>query len=523
MSNYLFDLIAKSFNLIDTVQPFVLSVFEPLPESTLDWEPSIFNAEEIELETTSQPDNFTFDISPTTNLQISEDLTNLLLTNLTPIPVQSSQQLPKSTPDFAQKPDLESSFNSSFSESDVKRERGTLNREQGTWDVDLNPNPNLQFIEDGVLEPQMGTDKLLLTSNTSNPIFKQRQLTPTFLPQQSIEINSLSLSLQSPLTSDLQIYSTENQTESGMFSFANQEKTFLQPNLNTTILTTAIAKENNAPISKLIDEKSAELTTQLLNNQSVENSRAVSLHPLPKVSYLKQSLPQIQAETSTILSIPSLLQQEKSATENLHKQPTEINPVFTHSQLSQVESSEAFPPQLQSKPTAMSTTGFSTRRWANANAPATTQVLPLKPALAVETNTPASTTIQPQEQPIAELLSTPALQTENILTLQILSSQIIEQPTAMSTAGFSTRRYTNAYAPAISQELPLKPIIPVETNTTASTAIQPQEQPVTESPQKRTLQTANISTSQILSSQIIQQPKAIAPTTAQVLPLIPAL
>ncbi|MCC5605190.1 hypothetical protein [Nostoc favosum] len=116
MSNYLFDLIAKSFNLIDTVQPLVLSVFEPLPEANLDWEPSI-TTESTELETTSEPEKFTFDTvqllekrSLATNLQISEEITNPFLTNFSSTPVQASQHI-------AYKPDLELSSNWPFSES----------------------------------------------------------------------------------------------------------------------------------------------------------------------------------------------------------------------------------------------------------------------------------------------------------------------------------------------------------------------------------------------------------------------
>ncbi|MHC5831244.1 MAG: hypothetical protein ACYT04_88595, partial [Nostoc sp.] len=68
---------------------------------------------------------------------------------------------------------------------------------------------------------------------------------------------------------------------------------------------------------------------------------------------------QVQAEISTILSIPSVLQQEKFATENLHKQFTEINQVSTHFVSPHVESFELSPSQLQSEATAMSTTGFA--------------------------------------------------------------------------------------------------------------------------------------------------------------------
>ncbi|MBH8578147.1 hypothetical protein I8752_35425 [Nostocaceae cyanobacterium CENA369] len=663
MRNYLFDLIAKSFNLIDTVQPLVLSVFEPLPESTLGWELPI-TTESTELEITPQAEEFPgFEIvqplewqSSATNLQISEEVTNPLLTNLTSTPVQSSQEIPKSTSNFSPKPDLELSSNWSFPESvltqiSTDNQQLTSNTEQKTSTIPpifasaqlLNNQPN-QISPIVSYLPPSNIDNLLLISNAeeetrpnsltstpaqflqkqsnninpvvsfiqppntinykpfltqpfleserpstpvnqivpnantdvpqtktslsnrfisvqtrelntflSNSISKQKQLTPNFLPQQPISINHrLGLYLQLPIKSDLQIIFNENTTKPVILAFAPQENTFLQPNLNTAILMNAIAKPKNAPVSKLVVEKSGGLTTQSLNNQLIEISQTVSLHPLAKVLYLKQSLPQIQAETSTILSIPSFLQQGKSTTENLHKQPTEINSVFTHSQLTSVENSEAFPLQLQSQAKAISSLPFgndfverSTTRSLLpqsskvnfANAPTATQVLPLIPALAAQTSNLTSTVIQPQEQLVSELPQKPTLQTENISTSEILLSQIIEQPTAIAP--------TTQLSPLISA-------LGGETSTLTSTAIQTQEQPVAELTQKRwlhqrqerTLQTANIPSSEILSSQNIEQPTAIpslqeptrsllpqsgkvnfanAPTTTQVLPLIPAL
>ncbi|MEH2072492.1 MAG: hypothetical protein V7K47_30805, partial [Nostoc sp.] len=626
MSNYLFDLIAKSFNLIDTVQPLVLSVFEPLPEANLDWE-QLITIESTELETTSQTDRFSNPEileslewrSPTTNLQISEEITNPFLTNLSSTPVQSSQQILKSISNLVRKSDLELSSNRSFSESvltqistenqqlasnieqkksitlptfipvlsgkqptkinpvvsfvqsanidnrqlasnteqkptttpltfapvfpdkqptkinpvvsfvesvNINNQQLALNTEQKptttpltfapvlsekqpntinlepfhaqpfleskTFSTNLNqilPHPNTQILK-SVFLPQTKTflsNRLISVQNTesntslSNPISKQRQLTPKFLLQQPIEINHLDLSLQIPFN--------ENSTKSVIFPFAPQEKTFSQPNLNTTIFRTAIAKENNARISNLVAEKSGELTTQFLNKQSLEISRIVSLHHLPKVLNFK--------ETSTILSIPNVIQQGKSTTENLHKQSRDINPVFTHSQLPLVESSEAFPSQLQSELTVIPLVSF-------ANAPTITKLSPLTPALAVETNTPTFSAFQPQEQLITESSQKRLLQIGNISSSKILSSQIVEQPTAILLVSF-------ANTSAITQESPLTPVLAVETITPISTTIQPQQQLTNEFPQNQTLQTPNILNSEILSSQIVEQPTAIPP------------
>ncbi|MEH1951248.1 MAG: hypothetical protein V7K77_30495 [Nostoc sp.] len=629
MSNYLYQLVAKSFNLIDTIQPFVLSVFEPLPESTLDWEPSM-TTEETELETTSEAEKFpNFESvqslesrSPTTNLQIFEEITNPLSTNLTSTPVHSSRQIPELTPDLAEEPDFELSLGEPFPESVLSQITTdnlllTPNTELETnnpppitaptrlahkqlTDIDsvvssdfsryvenlsLNLSPcrretlnfppsrfgkgarglgqSLAFPHDlncqvvsSVQSPELRSRKQFVTqpfsesemisrnpidrqsqpkpkslpqqpieinplalslqslSNTSllNPIDRQSQPKPKSLPQQPIEINPLALSLQSPLKPDLQIYFDENLT----VPFVPQEKTFLQPSLNTTIFRTAIAKGNNAPVSRLVVEKLGELTTQSFNNQLIEINRVASLytslsdfshymdkstrnlipeqasllengenlkplelqkrglesekferrfpaiaepmlraskafqersfaepvksHTSPQVQHLPQSPTQVQTETSTILSIPSVLQQEKFAIENLHKQPTEINQVFTRSLSPQVEIFELYPVQLQSEATAMSTTDF-------ANASDIAQVLPLTPALAVETITPTSNTvIQLQEQLVNELpqqqplqitgnISSPPVQ--KLFGSEILSSQILEEPTAMSTTGFA--------------------------------------------------------------------------------------
>ncbi|WDD37028.1 hypothetical protein PQG02_35050 (plasmid) [Nostoc sp. UHCC 0926] len=120
---------------------------------------------------------------------------------------------------------------------------------------------------------------LTTESNTSlsNPIDHQSQPQPKSLPQQPIEINRLALSLQSPLKPDLQIYFDENLT----VPFVPQEKIFSQPSLNTTIFRTAIAKENNTPISRLVVEKLGELTTQSFNNQPIEINRVASLYTSP--------------------------------------------------------------------------------------------------------------------------------------------------------------------------------------------------------------------------------------------------
>ncbi|MEH2273105.1 MAG: hypothetical protein V7K68_32565 [Nostoc sp.] len=634
MSNYLYQLVAKSFNLIDTIQPLVvLSVFEPLSESTLDWEPSM-TTEETELETTSEAEKFSnFESvqslesrSPATTGQIFEEITNPLSTNLTSTPVQFSRQIPELTPNLAEEPNFELSLGEPFPESVLSQITTdnlllTPNTELETnnpppitaptrlahkqlTDIDsvvfsvqspelrsrkqfltqpfsesemispatnqvasspnsdlfkpspvaetkpslssrvvsvltteantslLNPidhqiQPQTKSLSEQLIEFNRLTLSLQSLSNTylSNPIDHQSQPQPKSLSEQPIDINRLVLSLQSLLKPDLQIYFDENLT----VPFVTQEKIFSQPSLNTTIFRTAIAKENNTPISRLVVEKLGELTTQSFNNQSIEINRVASLytspsdfshymdkstrnlipnqafllgngenlkplelqkrglesekfgrrfpamaepmlgaskafqersfaepvksHTSPQVQHLPQSPTQVQTETSTILSIPSVLQQEKFATENLHKQPTEINQVFTHSLSPQLESFELSPVQLQSEATAMSTTDF-------ANASDIAQVLPLTPALAVETITPTSNTvIQLQEQLVNELpqqqplqitgnISSPPVQ--KLISSEILSSQILEEPTAMSTTGFA-----NAQSPDLLQAIAL--------------------------------------------------------------------
>ncbi|MEH1950596.1 MAG: hypothetical protein V7K77_27100, partial [Nostoc sp.] len=629
MSNYLFHLVAKSFNLIDTVQPLVLSVFEPLPESTLDWEPSI-TTESTELETTSEAENFpNFDIvqllekrSPATIGQISEEITNPLLTNLTLTPVQSSQPILKSIPNFTQKPDLELSSNWPFldsvltqistdnqqltsnpeqkksstpptfapaqlsqkqaskinsvvssiqpSNSEQKTSTTTLNLVPGqlsekqltkinpvvssvqplnivNWERlitqrsveserlspttnQIVPNPNTELLK-SALVPQTKTslsNHLVSVYNTesntslSNPIFEQRQIPLKSIPQQLFTINRLGLSLQSPLKSDLQTYFTENPTKPVMFSFTTQEKTFSLQNLNPTISRTAIAKENNTPVSKLVDNKLGEITTQSLKNQSIEINQEVSPNLFPKVLSLKQSLPKIQAEASTILSIPSVLQQGKSATENLHKQPTEINPVFIHSQLLQVESSEDFLPQLQSESTAMSTMVNSWKGYTNVYAPAISQVLPLTPMLAVETSTPASSSvIQHQKKAVTELSSTQLLQRGGNVSSTQVQKLISLQPSIPEKAVDS--------APVANQILPtnqksLTPGLTLETSTPSfSPVIQHQKQSASELVQQQlpqiignenvlSLQVKKLINPQLDSSQFLEEPVAMSTT-----------
>ncbi|MEH1781841.1 MAG: hypothetical protein V7L26_22570 [Nostoc sp.] len=637
MSNYLFHLVAKSFNLIDTVQPLVLSVFEPLPEPTLDWESSTFTTESTELETTSEAEKFSnFDIvqllakrclrraslTPATIGQISEEITNPLLANLTSTPVQSSQPILKSIPNLTQKPDLELSSNWPFldlvltqistdnqqftsnpeqktstttpnldpaqlsqkqsskinpvvssiqpSNSEQKTSTTTLNLVPGqlsqkqltkinpvissvqplnivNWEQlitqrfveserlspttnEIVPNPNTELFK-SALVPQTKTslsNHLVSVHNTesntslSNPIFEQRQIPFKSFLQQLITINPLGLSLQSALKPELQTYFTENPTKLVMFSFTTEEKTFSLPNLNSTILRTAIAKEKNTPVSKLFEQESGELTTQLLNNQPFEINQSVSPNFLPKVLHLRQYIPEIQAEASTILSIPSVLQQGKSATENLHRQPTEINPVFIHSQLPQVESSEDFPPQLQSESTAMSTMVNSWKGYTNVYAPAISQVLPLTPMLAVETSTPASSSvIQHQKKAVTELSSTQSLQRSGNVSSTQVQKLISLQPSIPEKAVDS--------APVANQILPtnqksLTPGLTLETSTSSfSPVIQHQKQSASELVQQQlpqiignenvlSLQVKKLINPQLDSNQFLEEPVAMSTT-----------
>ncbi|WP_375443170.1 hypothetical protein [uncultured Nostoc sp.] len=586
MSNYLFHLVAKSFNLIDTVQPLVLSVFEPLPESTLDWEPSI-TTDSTELETTSEAEKFpNFDIvqllekrSPATIGQISEEITNPLLTNLTSTPVQSSQPILKSIPNLTQKPDLELSSNWPFLDSvltqiSTNNQQFTSNPEQkisttpltfaaaqlsqkesskinpvvssiqppnseqktSTTTLDLvlgqlsqkqltkiNPvvssvqssnivnwerlitqsfvelerfssttnqivtNPNTELLK-SALVPQTKTslsNHLVSVHNTesntslSNPIFEQRQIPLKSFPQQLITINRLGLSLQSPLKSDLQTYFSENPTKTVMFSFTPEEKIFSLQNLNPAISRTAIAKENNTPVSNLFEQESGKVTTKSLNNQPFEINQSAYPNSLKKVLHLRQYIPEIQAEASSILSIPSVLKQGKSTTENLHKQPIENNLVFIHSQLPQVESSEDFLPQLQSQSTAMSTMVNSWKGYTNVYAPAISQVLPLTPMLAVETSTPASSSvIQHQKQAVTELSSTQSLQRSGNVSSTQVQKLISLQPSIPEKPVDS--------APVANQILPtnqksLTPGLTLETSTAGfSPVIQHQKQSASE-------------------------------------------
>ncbi|MEH2154082.1 hypothetical protein [Nostoc sp.] len=643
MSNYLFHLVAKSFNLIDTVQPLVLSVFEPLPESNLDWEPSI-TTESTELETTSEAEKLpNFDIvqllekrclrraslrdaprtlTPATMGQISEEITNPLLTNLTSIPVQFSQPILKSIPNLTQKPDLELSSNWNFSDSvltqistdnqqltsNPEQKKSTTpltfpaaqlsqkqsskinpvvssiqpsNSEQKTSNITLDlvsgqlsqkqltkinpvvssvqssnivnwerlitqrfveservsstinqivPNPKTELWKSALM-PQTKTslsNHLVYEHNTesntslSNPIFEQRQIPLKSFPQQLITINPLGLSLQSALKSELQTYFTENPTKPVIFPFTTQEKTFSLQNLNTTILRTAIAKEKNTPVSKLFEQESGELTTQLLNNQPFEINQSVSPNFLPKVLHLRQYIPEIQAEASTILSIPSVLQQGKSATENLHKQATEINPVFIHSQLPQVETSEDFLPQLQSQSTAMSTMVNSWKGYTNVYAPAISQVLPLTPMLAVETSAPASSSvIQHQKKAVTELSSMQLLQRSGNVSSTQVQKLISLQPSIPEKAVDS--------APVANQILPtnqksLTPGLTLETSTSSfSPVIQHQKQSASELVQQQlpqiignenvlSLQVKKLINPQLDSSQFLEEPVAMSTT-----------
>lgn len=435
MSNYLYQLVAKSFNLIDTIQPLVLSVFEPLPESTLDWEPSTLTTEETELETTSKADKFpNFESvqflesrSPTTNLQIFEEITNPLSTNLTSTPVHSSRQIPKLTPDLAGEPSFELSLGEPFPESVLSQI--TTDNLLLTPNIELETNntppitaptrlthkqlTEIDSVVSSVQSPELRSQKQFLTqpfsesemispainqvasspnsdplkpspvaetepslssrvisvltteSNTSllNPIDHQSQPKPKSLFEQPIEINRVA-SLYT-LPSDFSHYmdkSTRNLIPDQASLLGNGEN--LKP----------LELQKRGLESEKFERRFPAMAEPMLRAskafQDIGFAEPVKSHTSLQVQHLPQSPTQVQTETSTILSIPSVLQQEKFATENLHKQPTEINQVFTHSLSPQVESFELSPVQLQSEVTAMSTTGF-----ANAQSPDSPQAI----------------------------------------------------------------------------------------------------------------------------------------------------
>ncbi|MEH2241033.1 hypothetical protein [Nostoc sp.] len=634
MSNYLYQLIAKNFNLINTIQPLVLSAFEPLPESIPNWEPSTLTTEETELpkSTPNLPEEPNFKLSldgffPESVLSQSTP-GNLLLTpntdeeiNPTPPITAPTRLLQKQLTEidsvvyFGQSPEVGSGEQlptQLISESEMISP-ATNQVASPPSSEPFKPAPVSQT------KPSLSSrvvSVLATESNTflSNPIDQQSQPKTKSFPQQPIEINRLSLSLQSPFKPDLQIYFDENQTETVVFPFASQENTFSQPSLNTTIFRTAIANKNNAPMSRLTVEKLGELTTQSLNNQSIGINQAVYLHTSLQILHLKQSPTQVQAENSTILPILNVLQpdnssylenlslnlspqrketwnflpdsvatgvrdlgfsgnfsyhvksqavdwvlpigdqkpltsvlrmetststlnpviqpQEKLVSELLQKQPLQITENISSAQVQKPITSEVLPRQIIEEPTGMSKTGFSTRGYANTYTSAVTRLSHLTPNLTVETSTPAlSSVILQQEKSVTELPQKRSLQiTENISSAQVqkpiisevLPRQIIEEPTGMSTTGNSWRGYANTYTPAVTQLSPLTPALAVETSTPAlSSVILQQEKSVTELPQKRSLQiTENISsaqvqkpiTSKVLPRQIIEEPTGMSKT-----------
>ncbi|PHM08295.1 hypothetical protein [Nostoc sp. 'Peltigera malacea cyanobiont' DB3992] len=254
MSNYLFHLVAKSFNLIDTVQPLVLSVFEPLPEPTLDWESSI-TTESTELETTSEAEKFpNFDIvqllekrSPTTIGPISEEITNPLLTNLTSTPVQSSQPILKSIPNLTQKPDLELSSNWAFSDSVM---------------TPISTN-NQQF--------------------TSNPEQKTSTTPLTFAPaqlseKQASKINPVVSSIQPSNIVNSERLITQRFVESERLSPTTNQ---IVPNPNTELLKSALVPQTKTSLSNhLVSVHNTESNTSLSN--PIFEQRQIPLKSFPQ-------------------------------------------------------------------------------------------------------------------------------------------------------------------------------------------------------------------------------------------------
>ncbi|MEA5621543.1 hypothetical protein [Nostoc sp. UHCC 0251] len=622
MSNYLYHLVAKNFNLLNTVQPHLPSVFEPLPESALlfgeadNWEPSNVTVEETESETTLEAEKFTFDIeqlleeryafaqpvqrtqrqasglSPATNLQTPDETSNPLSTDLTSTPAQHSQPISASTPYFVEEPNSELSPAWAFPESVVSEittdnmsiaqdtelkistvppipavklqaQSSTQQPKQSTeidpvvssrqspamvsWELvptqrlpeseiislataQVTPTPNTEPLTPAlVLETNTPLSSRVvdvsltsaiateINASFSNPIYKHKQLTPQSLPQQPLGINRVVLSFQSPLKPDLQLFSISKLTEPALIPLASQQRTFSLPSSDTTTLTTAIAKGNNAVLGNFAVEQLEEPTTQFLHNQSSGIHRAVSLKISP---------------------------QEKPATETSHKQPIEINRVIGHSQSLQVASSELPSPQFQPKSVTI--------------APAANKVLciadnkPLKPVSVVETNTPVSIpTIKQQEQPVVELqgLRSPVRALQSVRSLEktrVVSSPQVPKQISLELSDHHTPEEAVVNTPdsimvvPTTDKKPLTPALAVKTNTSALIpVIQQQQQPVGELQELRSLLTTPVVSSSPPSQKLISteistvqpQPESavISPLANQVLsivdnkPLTPAL
>ncbi|MBR8839564.1 MAG: hypothetical protein DSM106950_37580 [Stigonema ocellatum SAG 48.90 = DSM 106950] len=335
MSNYLNQLVAKNLNLIDTVQPFHLSVFGFLPESPAEmgseesWgiNPEIVMGGDGDSEQTSTAASFLADksdsklsstqpfpqpveilpttdkIPPTPNIQLfSSDSASGRVTQKE-LEAISSHRIPQKQPVTESSRQQPVEINQVFpSPAEPKVIREQLSSQQSPPQSEAIA-PARSFVL-GAIDTQVLTPALSVSAITplSEPAVKlQKQSVPFLSGQPAIESNRFVPSAPSSkvIREELSFHQLQSESEA-----IAQAKSEVLGAIDTQPLTPALTVETNTRFLHPAVEQLTQPATESKEPQSVKIPPAVSLTQSPKVVSSLRSLTQPQSEPVVIEPTP---------------------------------------------------------------------------------------------------------------------------------------------------------------------------------------------------------------------------
>ncbi len=567
MSNYLNHLVARSLNLIDTVQPLLVSVFEPQPESVGLVEEADFNREQLPVTDTSEENNFeterqtwtstapsieqplewrspatlsipdtdlyttgsaSLNIEPhsvTTdifdpnenryNLQTPDELNYPRALDLTPTPDRDSGQLPTSTSELAELANSELSPSQPLSESVVIPP--ALEREL--------PTPDRQPLMPAI-EPETNA------SLASPAAESQQQPAPELSQKRPIEINLVVSSSDSsegvssePSSSQLrpELVVIQPATDAASSPAPNKQPLTpaIEPETNTFLASFGIGLQQQ-PVPELLQKQPIEINRVVFSSPSPEvissqlspsQSRSEPIEILPATDRVSPTLDRqlltgaIAQETHATFSSFSAQQQQQPVPKSEKQQSIEINRVVSLLQTSHESGWQLSPTQPRPEPVVLQLTTDTERM------PPSPDRQPLTGAIALETNASlTSPAAEPQQKPVPELSQKQPIEINQVAfscePSQVVSS--LQYPSPLQPHPVVIPPATERVQPALDRQ-PLTPAIEAQTNVALSPTTRQLGQPVPELLQKQPIEINRIVFTSDSSEVVSRQPSSSQP------------
>ncbi len=501
MSNYLNQLVAKNLNQIDTVQPFLLSVFGFLPESPGEMgsaESWGINQEIVmggggdstmttELETSPEAQRFTnSDMVQSgewralaTQLKTSGDINNSPATGfgLTPTPNQYSEQPATATSFLANKSDSVSSAQTFPQPVEILP---TTDR--------ISPTPNTQLFSsssaysgsgqftdkesEAISSPGVPQTKPVTKSGEPQPVETYDAVSLSPSPKGVSSQPSLTPSKSEPVTRETTTAQVPPTNKRQPLTLESGGKT----NIPLSEPTGIIQKQDGLFLSKQPEAEISPSSKVIREKFAFHQSQPDSVASAPPSSEVlgalntKPLMPGLRLETNTGSLQPAVEQLTRTVTESEGLQSLRIHETDSLSPSSKVVSSQPSLTQPKLEPVTRETT--------TAQVPPTNKRQPLTSQPGGETNTPLSEPtgiIQKQDglflskQPEAEISPSSKVMREKFASHQ-------SQPDSVASASPSSE------VPGALNTKPLMPGLRLETNTVSlQPAVEQLTQPVTES------------------------------------------